>query len=87
MALRSLFGLFLSGRTTVQNLIHFINMIETCSCNLLKTPNLLASSFNVAVIDVEPNLVYMYVHMYRKTCLKRPLKKKTKNGFSRPIIA
>ena len=25
--------------------------------------------------------------LYSKTCLKRPLKKKTKNCFSRPIIA
>ena len=25
--------------------------------------------------------------LYSKTCLKRPLKKKTKNWFSRPIIA
>ena len=26
-------------------------------------------------------------YKYSKTCLKRPLKKKTKNWFSRPIIA
>ena len=27
------------------------------------------------------------IYRYSKTCLKRPLKKKTKNGFSRPMIA
>ena len=29
----------------------------------------------------------MNISLYSKTCLKRPLKKKTKNWFSRPIIA
>ena len=28
-----------------------------------------------------------YCLQYSKTCLKQPLKKKTKNWFSRPIIA
>ena len=42
-------------------------------------------------IFLESNLMgsstYRKIFVYSKTCLKRPLKKKTKNWFSRPIIA
>ena len=31
--------------------------------------------------------VYLYISKYSKTCLKRPLKKKTKIWFSKPVIA
>ena len=35
---------------------------------------------------VKPNMCYQ-IGLYSKTCLKRPLKKKTKSWFSRQLIA
>ena len=55
----------------------------------LRNYSYIRSSF-MRIICMEQFFFHMTLHLgliYRKTCLKQPLKKKTKNWFSRPIIA
>ena len=46
--------------------------------------------YPIKIQNAKESLLHQYVwakSIYNKTCLKRPLKKKTKHWFSRPIIA
>ena len=79
----------LSMAFIIFNLISLHAIIDRLRFLVVYTPyELLNSSSFSGVIDLHVyGFITLYVLKYSKTYLKRPLKKKTKNWLSKPIIA
>ena len=60
-----------------QNCSHYARMVILSGC---------ISCASITLVLIHFTMCYAKMCLYNKTCLKRPLKKKTKDWFSRPII-